>query len=61
MVVTSGLFTGGVLVIAWERIPVWRALPLPQFRTDFATAIRFATACNRLSFLRRSSLRSGSA
>jgi hypothetical protein len=42
MVVTSGLFTGGVLVIAWERIRVWRALPLPQFRTDFATTIRIA-------------------
>ncbi len=42
MVVTSGLFTGGVLVIAWERMPVWRALPLPQFRTDFATTIRIA-------------------
>src|SRR6266508_4216917 len=42
MLVTSGLFSGGVTVIAWERIPVWRALPLPQFRTDFATTIRIA-------------------
>jgi hypothetical protein len=25
---------------ARELIPVWRALPLPQFRTDFATTIR---------------------
>lgn len=42
MLVSSGLFSGGVTVIAWERIPVWRALPLPQFRIDFATTIRIA-------------------
>jgi hypothetical protein len=42
MLVTSGLFSGGVTVIAWERIPVWRAQPLPQFRSDFATTIRIA-------------------
>lgn len=29
-------------MIAWERIPVWRAVPLPQFRTEFATTIRIA-------------------
>lgn len=42
MLLTSGLFTGGVKVITWDRIPVWRALPLPQFRTEFARTIRIA-------------------
>lgn len=42
MLVSSGLFSGGVTVIAWERIPVWRALPLLQFTTEFATTIRIA-------------------
>ena len=42
MVMSSGLFSGGVTLIAWERVPAWRALPLTQFRTQFATTIRIA-------------------
>jgi hypothetical protein len=42
MLVSGGLFSGGVTVFAWERIPVWRALPLAEFRRDFAVAIRKA-------------------
>ena len=42
MLMSSGLFSGGVTVIAWERIPAWRALPLPEFRTEFAATIRIA-------------------
>jgi Domain of unknown function (DUF1772) len=39
MLVSGGLFSGGVAVFAWERVPAWRRMPLPQFRSDFATAI----------------------
>jgi Domain of unknown function (DUF1772) len=42
MVMTAGLFAGGVLVIAWERIPVWRRMPPDRFRVDFAAVIRRA-------------------
>jgi len=42
MLVSGGLFSGGVTVFAWERIPAWRTLPLPQFRIDFAGAIHKA-------------------
>jgi len=42
MLVSGGLFTGGVTVFAWERVPVWRSLPLPQFRIDFTRAIHKA-------------------
>jgi membrane associated rhomboid family serine protease len=39
MLVSGGLFSGGVAVFAWERVPAWRRMPLTQFRADFATAI----------------------
>jgi hypothetical protein len=39
MLVCGGLFSGGVAVIAWERVPAWRRMPVAQFRADFATAI----------------------
>jgi hypothetical protein len=42
MLMSSGLFSGGVIVIAWERVPSWRTLPLPRFRTEFAATIRVA-------------------
>lgn len=42
MLVSGGLFTGGVSVFAWERVPLWRSMPLPQFRIDFASAIHKA-------------------
>jgi Domain of unknown function (DUF1772) len=42
MLVSGGLFAGGVAVFAWERVPAWRRMPLPRFRDDFATAIHRA-------------------
>jgi|SRR3712207_6346864 len=42
MLVSGGLFAGGVLAVAWERIPAWRAMPPAQYLPDFAAAIRRA-------------------
>lgn len=42
MLISAGLFSGGVMVFAWERVPVWRSLPVAQFRKDFALTIRRA-------------------
>jgi hypothetical protein len=42
MLVSGGLFAGGVAVFAWERVPAWRQMPLPRFRDDFASAIHRA-------------------
>lgn len=42
MLLSGGLFAGGVTVIAWERVPIWRALPLPLFRPEFASTIDIA-------------------
>jgi hypothetical protein len=33
MLLSGGLFAGGVSSIAWERIPAWRPTDLSQFRT----------------------------
>jgi hypothetical protein len=41
MLVASGLFAGGT-VIAATRMPSWRRMPVPQFRTDFARVIAVA-------------------
>jgi Domain of unknown function (DUF1772) len=40
MVVSGGLFAGGVMLIALERVPVWRATKAPDFRTGFAQTLR---------------------
>jgi Domain of unknown function (DUF1772) len=40
MMVSGGLFAGGVVSIAWERVPVWRGTPLPDFRIGFAQTLR---------------------
>ncbi len=40
MLISGGLFTGGVVSITWERIPVWRSTELPDFRTGFAHTLR---------------------
>ena len=40
MLLSSGLFVGGLVAIAWERIPAWRVSDLADFRTGFAHTLR---------------------
>jgi len=40
MLVFGGLFAGGVMSIAWERVPAWRGTELVEFRTAFAHTLR---------------------
>ena len=40
MLLSGGLFVGGVALIAWERVPAWRATDLVDFRTGFAHTLR---------------------
>ena len=40
MLLSGGLFVGDVAVIAWERVPAWRATDLVDFRTGFAHTLR---------------------
>jgi uncharacterized membrane protein len=40
MLLAGGLFAGGVVSIAWERIPAWRDAELPEFRIAFAHTLR---------------------
>jgi Domain of unknown function (DUF1772) len=40
MLLSGGLFAGGVASIAWERLPAWRAADLPAFRVAFAHTLR---------------------
>ncbi|HVH52864.1 MAG TPA: anthrone oxygenase family protein [Actinomycetota bacterium] len=42
MLVSGGLFAGGVSALAWDRIPAWRNMPLAEFRTDFAGVVQRA-------------------
>jgi Domain of unknown function (DUF1772) len=40
MLIGGGLFAGGVVSIAWERIPAWRRADLPDFQAAFAHTLR---------------------
>jgi hypothetical protein len=40
MLITGGLFVGGVASIAWERVPAWRATDLADFQAGFAHTLR---------------------
>jgi hypothetical protein len=40
MLISGGLFAGGVVSIAWERLPAWRVAELSKFRVDFAHTLR---------------------
>jgi len=40
MLLTGGLFTGGVVAIAWARVPAWRESELVAFRLAFAHTLR---------------------
>jgi hypothetical protein len=42
MLISGGLFAGGVLWISWERVPAWRAADLVAFRATFAHTLRRA-------------------
>jgi hypothetical protein len=40
MLISGGLFAGGLMSIAWERIPAWRRTQLAEFRIGFALTLR---------------------
>jgi hypothetical protein len=40
MLLSGGLFVGGVVWIAWERVPAWRATDPVDFRSGFAHTLR---------------------
>jgi hypothetical protein len=40
MMISGGLFAGGVTSIAVERVPAWRTTHLPDFRIGFAQTLR---------------------
>jgi Domain of unknown function (DUF1772) len=40
MMISGGLFAGGVVSIAWERSPAWRTMAPPDFRTGFVHTLR---------------------
>lgn len=42
MLGAGGLFTGGVVWYAWERVWIWRRLTLPAFAVDFRRSVRKA-------------------
>jgi Anthrone oxygenase len=42
MLATGGLFTGGLVWYAWERVWIWRRLPLPVYAVDFRRSLRKA-------------------
>jgi hypothetical protein len=39
MLLTGGLFTGGVAWYAWDRVAIWRTVSLPEFASDFRRSI----------------------
>jgi len=40
MLISAGLFAAGVVSIAWERAPAWRAADPASFRVEFAHTLR---------------------
>ena len=42
MLAAGGLFTGGLVWYAWERVWIWRRLSLDQFAVDFRRSVRKA-------------------
>jgi hypothetical protein len=40
MLIAGALFAAGVVPIAWERAPAWRAADHARFRVDFAYTLR---------------------
>ncbi len=42
MLLCGGLFAGGVLTLAWNRLPAWRGMERSSFADDFGRAINVA-------------------
>jgi hypothetical protein len=42
MLAAGGLFTGGVVWYAWERVWIWRRQTLPEYAVDFRRSVRKA-------------------
>lgn len=42
MLGAGSLFTGGVVWYAWERVWIWRRLPLTDYAVDFRRSLRKA-------------------
>lgn len=42
MLGAGGLFTGGVVWYAWERLWIWRRLTLSAYAVDFRRSVRKA-------------------
>jgi hypothetical protein len=40
MLLSGGLFAGGVVSIAWERVPAWQTTTISDFRMGFAHTLR---------------------
>jgi hypothetical protein len=42
MLAAGGVFTGGIVWYAWERVWIWRRLTLPEYAVDFRRSLRKA-------------------
>jgi Domain of unknown function (DUF1772) len=42
MLSAGGVFTGGIVWYAWERVWIWRRLPLSDYAVDFRRSLRRA-------------------
>jgi hypothetical protein len=42
MLGVGGIFAGGIVWYAWERVWIWRRLTLPEYATDFRRSLRKA-------------------
>jgi hypothetical protein len=58
MLLSGGLFPGGLVAIAWERVPAWRASDPLDFRSGLRTRCDGWTACSRRCWLSASAHRS---
>jgi hypothetical protein len=49
MLGAGGLFTGGLVWYAWERVWIWRRLDLHEYAVDFRRSVRKADPALRSS------------
>jgi len=57
MVVSGALFVAGVVPIAWERAPAWRAADEARFRVDLAYTLKRVDQVGRQPGIMRSPAR----